>query len=72
MSRVMRVALLALGLGLVIGCTAAQRRPAWELPPPPAPDARVVPEGALTRGELPNGMRVLVLQAAESQTYQCL
>jgi zinc protease len=62
MSRVMRVALLALGLGLVIGCTAAQRRPAWELPPPPAPDARVVPEGALTRGELPNGMRVLVLQ----------
>ena len=62
MSRLARAAALALALGLALACANALRRPAWELPPPPAHDARVVPEGALYRGELPNGARVIVLQ----------
>ncbi len=62
MSRLARTAALALGLALGLGCANAFRRPAWELPPPPAPDARVVPEGALHREELPNGVRVIVLE----------
>ncbi len=37
-------------------------RPAWELPPPPAPEAPVVPAGRLHRSQLVNGMRVLVLE----------
>jgi len=62
LSRSALAAVLALAAGLVFGCADAFRRPAWELPPPPAPDARVVPEGALHREELPNGMRVIVLE----------
>jgi len=37
-------------------------RPAWELPPPPAPESPVVPPGRLHRSQLENGMRVLVLE----------
>lgn len=37
-------------------------RPAWELPPPPATEAPVVPPGRLHRSQLENGMRVLVLE----------
>jgi len=62
MSRFARAGALALGLALALGCAVLVERPAWELPPPPAHDARVVPEGALHRGELPNGVRVIVLQ----------
>jgi len=62
LSRLALAAALSLAAGLVFGCAEAFRRPAWELPPPPAPDARVVPEGALHREELPNGMRVIVLE----------
>ncbi len=62
MSRLSRCTALLLGVGAALGCAEGLRRPAWELPPPPAREARVVPEGALHRGELPNGVRVLVLQ----------
>jgi zinc protease len=62
MSGLSRAAALALGLGLVLGCANALRRPAWELPPPQVPDARVVPEGALHREELASGLRVIVLE----------
>lgn len=62
MSRLARAVALVLAIGQALGCAAALRRPAWELPPPPALDARVVPEGALHRGELPNGARVIVLR----------
>jgi zinc protease len=44
-------------LALALGCA----KPAWELPPPPPMDAPVVQEGALTRSELDNGMKLLVL-----------
>jgi predicted Zn-dependent peptidase len=53
-------ALLALAC-LAPGC-ALWRRPAWELPPPPAVDAPVVQPGALHRAELDNGLDVLVLE----------
>ncbi|MEE8581777.1 MAG: pitrilysin family protein [Myxococcota bacterium] len=36
--------------------------PAWELPPPPAPDATVVQPGALRRTTLDNGLHILVLE----------
>ena len=53
----------ALALGLALGCAGPLApKPAWELPPPPAPDTPVVPEGALHRSELPNGVRVIVLE----------
>jgi predicted Zn-dependent peptidase len=58
-----RFALAAVGLAL--GCTSPFVRfvrPAWELPPPPARDAPVVPAGALHRSELPNGLRVIALE----------
>ena len=41
---------------------ALARKPAWELPPPPARDAPVVQEGSLQRAELDNGLEVLVLE----------
>ena len=58
----------ALYLGLLLclaplsGCSGFGYRPAWELPPPPPVDAPVVQAGALTRAELDNGMRVLILE----------
>ncbi len=53
---------LALCLGLALGCANLRSRPAWELPPPPAHDAPVVPAGALHRSRLANGLRVIVLE----------
>jgi zinc protease len=49
---------------LALGCAGAWpfAKPAWELPPPPPRDAAVVQEGRLHREELPNGVRVLVLE----------
>ena len=41
---------------------ALARKPAWELPPPPARDAPVVQEGSLQRAELDNGLELLVLE----------
>jgi zinc protease len=57
-------ALGALLLGLGLGCAGAWpfAKPAWELPPPPPRDAKVVQDGRLHREELPNGVRVLVLE----------
>jgi zinc protease len=43
------------------GCALAPR-PEWERPPPPASDAPVVPPGSLQRGELDNGLELLVLE----------
>jgi zinc protease len=48
---------------LLLACACALgRKPAWELPPPPARDAPVVQEGSLQRAELDNGLEVLVLE----------
>jgi zinc protease len=59
---VRRLAATALAaLALVPGCAFAPK-PAWELPPPPTRDAPVVPEGALHRTALDNGVKVLVLE----------
>jgi zinc protease len=44
---------------LALGCAS---KPAWELPPPAPTEAPVVQSGALTRSELANGMKVLVLE----------
>ncbi|MEE2678232.1 MAG: pitrilysin family protein [Myxococcota bacterium] len=46
---------------LVAGC-ASVGVPAWDLPPPAAPDRPVVEPGALQRAELDNDMDVLVLE----------
>jgi zinc protease len=56
----MRRALVVLLL-LASAC-AFTRKPAWELPPPPARDAPVVQEGSLQRAELDNGLELLVLE----------
>jgi zinc protease len=45
-----------------LSACALFRKPAWELPPPPASDAPVVQEGSLQRAELDNGLEVLVLE----------
>ena len=58
MRRLAAVALAALALP---ACAFTQK-PAWELPPPPARDAPVVPEGSLHRTALDNGVEVLVLE----------
>jgi zinc protease len=52
---------LVLVLLAATACALA-RKPAWELPPPPARDAPVVQEGSLQRAELDNGLEVLVLE----------
>ncbi len=57
-----RRAALALSFALGLGCAELRALPAWELPPPPAHDAPVVPAGALHRRELANGLRVVVLE----------
>jgi zinc protease len=44
---------------LAVGCAS---KPAWELPPPLPIDAPVVQGDALTRSELENGIKVLVLE----------
>jgi zinc protease len=50
--------------GVALGCALGSGgpRPAWELPPPPAPEVAVVPAGSLQRVQLDNGLRVLVLE----------
>jgi zinc protease len=49
----------AFSLLLALGCAS---KPAWELPPPAPTDAPVVQGDALTRSELANGMKLLVLE----------
>ena len=49
-------------LAILLGCASFRELPAWEKPPPPARDAAVVDSSRLHRAELPNGMRVLVLE----------
>ena len=54
--------LLALG---ALGCAGVwpfAAKPLWEQPPPPPRDAPVVQAGRLHREQLPNGVRVLVLE----------
>jgi zinc protease len=51
-------------LTLVFGCAPLHEPPAWEQPPPPARDAAVVDASHLHRAELPNGLRVLVMEDA--------
>jgi len=57
-------ALVGLALLAGLGCAGAWpfAEPVWELPPPPPRDAKVVQDGRLHREELPNGVRVLVLE----------
>lgn len=47
---------------LVLGCAMPLLRPAWRRPPPPTSDAPVIGPESLFRGELPNGLRTLVLE----------
>lgn len=63
MKRGPRAGVLAPAL-LALGCAGAWpfTKPVWEQPPPPPRDAPVVQEGRLQREELPNGVRVLVLE----------
>lgn len=50
-------------LGLACGaCLGPGFEPAWELPPPTASESPVVKEGSLTRSELDNGLRLLILE----------
>ena len=64
-----RVALLPL-LAILLGCAFFRELPAWEKPPPPARDAPVVDAARLHRAELPNGMRVLVLEDPRLPRFQ--
>lgn len=64
-----RVALLPL-LAILLGCALFREVPAWEKPPPPARDAPVVDAARLHRAELPNGMRVLVLEDPRLPRFQ--
>jgi zinc protease len=57
-----RLALRALPLLLLAGCSWLHPTPAWELPPPRVPDEPVVDEARLVRRDLPNGLRVLILE----------
>jgi zinc protease len=52
----------ALAVSVGLACAWPFAKPAWEQPPPPPRDARVVPEGLLHREDLPNGVRVLLLE----------
>jgi zinc protease len=58
-SRALRAA-AAIAAALGLGCAVGAPKPAWELPPLPAADRPFVREDALTRVDLPNGLRVLV------------
>jgi len=57
-----RRTLLAAAPCLLLACALPFTRPAWERPPPPAPDAPVLQPDSLQRAELANGLRVLVLE----------
>jgi zinc protease len=57
-----RRALALPAAALALACAGPWAKPAWERPPPPPRDAAVVQEGSLHREELPNGVRVLVLE----------
>ncbi len=50
--------LVAFLIPLFVGCA----KPAWEQPPPEAHDAPVVDESRLHRAELPNGLKIIVLE----------
>ena len=54
--------LALLAVPLALACANPWAKPAWELPPPPPHDAKVVQDGRLHREELANGVRVLVLE----------
>jgi len=54
------LALLLVSLGLA--CTSPWAKPVWERPPPLPVDAKVVQDDRVHREELPNGVRVLVLE----------
>lgn len=60
----MRCAPVLLGalLALAVAGCAGLATPAWELPPPPMRRGPVVDAERLHRGELPNGLRILVLE----------
>lgn len=58
----MRRALLLLAAVLLLPGCALFRKPAWDRPPAPAADRPVVEPGALHRGELDNGVDVIVLE----------
>jgi len=62
------LSMLVLVSGIVTGCAVlpaslgGPATPAWELPPPPPSEGAIVPEGALHRKELPNGMSIVILE----------
>ena len=51
---------------LCAGCAslALDPKPAWELPPPPAPESPIVAPDRLHRAQLENGMRLILLEDA--------
>ncbi len=53
---------LALAAAACLALACASDTPAWEKPPPPPRDAPIVDAASLHRAELPNGMRLLVLE----------
>jgi zinc protease len=60
-----RLALCAaalLALSCANGSSPFAPKPAWKLPPPPAPETPVVPAGKLHRATLDNGLRILILE----------
>lgn len=52
----------AIAAAFLFACAAFQPTPAWERPPPPPREGPVVEAAALRRAELPNGLRVIVLE----------
>ncbi|MCZ6782792.1 MAG: pitrilysin family protein [Proteobacteria bacterium] len=56
------VAAVVLGLGPGCALLPSDDGFAWDQPPPPPAVAPVVPPGALTRSDLENGLRILVLE----------
>lgn len=56
------VSVVAVAGSLLLGCANPLRQPAWRRPPPPTSDAPMIRPGSLVRGELPNGLRTLVLE----------
>jgi zinc protease len=60
-SRPPRALAALLAVALLAAC-ALLRTPAWELPPPPVRTGPVVGAERLHRAELPNGLRLLVLE----------
>jgi zinc protease len=59
---VRRIARIAAAFAAAFSINACAPPPAWELPAPPPNDSPIVPSDRLTRTDLPNGLRLLLLE----------